>query len=272
MLSLLTLSFAVSTLPSAIFYTFFRTSLNDKPYRRLLSLCFNLLRHLSHAFNFIIYFTSSTVIKQQLAEILNSLHLKNLYFNYVTCCGCFKSRAEYLEAKKRLKKKKATNNKVEAKKKGKSVLNKKEDKKVTTGEDLNASGANLEYEMNFVRKSEHMRRLLAYSAAQISEDKPTVLREISLISIDASSLTSTIHRPSNKEEHVGLGDLIKDDDDYYPVRTVCADETSNDVSVAVVGNVDAAKNSSTKTISFNVPKLKLNSKSLPKRSKPSSWL
>lgn len=107
MLSLLTLSFAISTLPSAIFYTFFRAKLNDKPYRRLLTMCFNCIRHLSHAFNFIIYFTSSTVIKQQLAETFSSLRSKNLswfmYYNYVTCCGCFKNRVEYVEAKKRQK-------------------------------------------------------------------------------------------------------------------------------------------------------------------------
>lgn len=110
MLSLLTLSFAVSTLPSAIFYTFFRSMLNDKPYKRLLSLSFNLIRHLSHAFNFIIYFTSSSVIKQQLAETFSALRNKNylswFYFNYITCCGCFKARAEYIEAKKRREKKK----------------------------------------------------------------------------------------------------------------------------------------------------------------------
>lgn len=109
MLSLLTLSFAVSTLPSAIFYTFFRPMLNDKPYKRLLSMSFNLVRHLSHAFNFIIYFTSSSVIKQQLAETFSALRNKNyaswFYFNYITCCGCFKARAQYLEAKKRQKRK-----------------------------------------------------------------------------------------------------------------------------------------------------------------------
>lgn len=109
MLSLLTLSFAISTLPSAIFYTFFRPMLNDKPYKRLLSMSFNLIRHLSHAFNFIIYFTSSSVIKQQLAETFSALRNKNylswFYFNYITCCGCFKARDQYIEAKKRHKKK-----------------------------------------------------------------------------------------------------------------------------------------------------------------------
>lgn len=115
MLSLLTISFAVSTLPSAIFYTFFRSMLNDKPYKRLFTISFNLIRHLSHAFNFIIYFTSSSVIKQQLSETFSSLSFANLhyfYYNYITCCGCFKSRAHYLEAKKRKKKKEDKKKKV----------------------------------------------------------------------------------------------------------------------------------------------------------------
>ena len=91
MLSLLTISFAVSTLPSSIFYTFFRPILNKKPYRRLLSLSFNLLRHLSHTFNFVIYFTFSSVIKQQLKETLKDLNEKlfyivNLSFFQKFCC------------------------------------------------------------------------------------------------------------------------------------------------------------------------------------------
>jgi hypothetical protein len=92
MLSLLTLSFTVSTLPSSLFYTFFRPILNDKPYKSLLSMSFVLLRHLSHAFNFVIYFTSSSVIKQQLREILNEFNLKSLTLRgflrcvKVNCC------------------------------------------------------------------------------------------------------------------------------------------------------------------------------------------
>lgn len=78
MLTLLTLSFMVSTLPASVFYAFFRTSLSDKPYRRLLSLIFNCIRHLSHAFNFVIYFTSSSIIKQQLKEIIRDLKRKKL--------------------------------------------------------------------------------------------------------------------------------------------------------------------------------------------------
>jgi hypothetical protein len=39
---------------------------------------FILLRHLSHAFNFIIYFTSSSVIKQQLREILAEHDVRNV--------------------------------------------------------------------------------------------------------------------------------------------------------------------------------------------------
>ena len=77
MLSLLTTSFAISTLPSSLFYTFFRPILNDKPYKSLFSMSFILLRHLSHAFNFIIYFTSSSIIKQQLNEIFNGMNLRN---------------------------------------------------------------------------------------------------------------------------------------------------------------------------------------------------
>jgi hypothetical protein len=73
MLSLLTISFAVSTMPSSLFYTLIRPMVHDKPYKRLLTNSFTLLRHLSHSFNFIIYFTSSSVIKQQLKEIVANL-------------------------------------------------------------------------------------------------------------------------------------------------------------------------------------------------------
>lgn len=83
MLSLLTLSFTISTLPSSVFYTFFRPIINNKPYKRLLTLSFNVLRHLSHTFNFIIYFTSSSVIKQQLKEIFNNGKFGKWSFN---CC------------------------------------------------------------------------------------------------------------------------------------------------------------------------------------------
>lgn len=97
MLSLLTLSFALSTVPSAVFYTFFRPIVNDKPYKRLLSMSFNLIRHLSHTFNFIIYFTFSTIIKQQLNEIFNQTKLRQLSFvcvcvtllKYACCCCLF---------------------------------------------------------------------------------------------------------------------------------------------------------------------------------------
>ncbi|RNA11921.1 growth hormone secretagogue receptor type 1-like [Brachionus plicatilis] len=83
MLSLLTLSFTISTLPSSIFYTFFRPLINNKPYKRLLTLSFNVLRHLSHTFNFVIYFTSSSVIKQQLKEIFTN---KNFGKWSIDCC------------------------------------------------------------------------------------------------------------------------------------------------------------------------------------------
>lgn len=82
MLTLLTLSFTISTLPSSIFYAFFRPIFSDKPYRRLLTMSFNLLRHLSHAFNFIIYFTSSSIIKQQLKETIRDLNRKR-FIRYV---------------------------------------------------------------------------------------------------------------------------------------------------------------------------------------------
>jgi len=75
-LILLTLSFTISTLPSSLFYSYFRPIFNDKPYRRLLTNSFNLLRHLSHTFNFIIYFTSSSIIKQQLKDIIRDLNNK----------------------------------------------------------------------------------------------------------------------------------------------------------------------------------------------------
>ena len=77
MLSLLTLSFTISTVPSSIFYTFFRPLINDKPYKRLFTLIFNLIRHLSHAFNFVIYFTSSSVIKRELKESIKEFREKN---------------------------------------------------------------------------------------------------------------------------------------------------------------------------------------------------
>jgi hypothetical protein len=90
MLSLLTLSFTISTLPSSLFYTFFRPMVYDKPYRRLLTMSFILLRHLSHAFNFIIYFTSSSVIKSQLKDIFNKKLLHNRFsLNSLNCCCCF---------------------------------------------------------------------------------------------------------------------------------------------------------------------------------------
>ena len=79
MLSLLTLSFTISTVPSSIFYTFFRPIINDKPYKRLFTLIFNLLRHLSHSFNFIIYFTSSSVIKHELKETIKEFKEKRWF-------------------------------------------------------------------------------------------------------------------------------------------------------------------------------------------------
>ena len=71
MLVLLTSSFAISTIPSTIFYSFFRPFMNNKPYKRLLSLIFTLLRHVSHSFNFLIYFKYSSIIKQELNAIIN---------------------------------------------------------------------------------------------------------------------------------------------------------------------------------------------------------
>lgn len=82
MLTLLTISFAVSTLPSAAYYSFFRPLVADKPYRRIFSNSFTLLRHLSHAFNFIIYFTTSSIIKQQLHEIISDIKRKYNLFRY----------------------------------------------------------------------------------------------------------------------------------------------------------------------------------------------
>lgn len=90
MLTLLTISFAVSTLPSAAYYSFFRPLVADKPYRRIFSNSFTLLRHLSHAFNFIIYFTTSSIIKQQLQDIISDFKRKYKLFRYfnIFCC-CF---------------------------------------------------------------------------------------------------------------------------------------------------------------------------------------
>jgi hypothetical protein len=72
MLILLTASFALSTLPSSIYFSFFRPILRNKPYRRLFTLMSNLTKHLSHTFNFIIYFKYSSMIKQELNEIINT--------------------------------------------------------------------------------------------------------------------------------------------------------------------------------------------------------
>ena len=90
MLTLLMISFTVSTLPSSMFYTFLRPILSEKPYRRLLSMNFNILRHLSHSFNFVIYFTSSSIIKQQLKETLKEIRKMKVYkFLCVNSCNLF---------------------------------------------------------------------------------------------------------------------------------------------------------------------------------------
>lgn len=73
MLILLTTSFAVSTLPSNIFYAYFRRSLSDKPYRRVITSLLTCLRHLSHAFNFLIYFTYSSMIRTELKRVIDDI-------------------------------------------------------------------------------------------------------------------------------------------------------------------------------------------------------
>ena len=97
MLILLTASFAISTFPSTMFYSFLRPFLNNKPYKRLLTLIFTLLRHLSHSFNFLIYFKYSSMIKQELNTIVKFKKLKYLVrvncFNFIQywcakCCFC----------------------------------------------------------------------------------------------------------------------------------------------------------------------------------------
>jgi hypothetical protein len=98
MLVLLTSSFTISTFPSTMFYSFFRPFMNNKPYKRLLTLIFTLLRHLSHSFNFLIYFKYSTMIKQELNTIVNFKKFKHfirvnfIYFFRFWCskvCCCF---------------------------------------------------------------------------------------------------------------------------------------------------------------------------------------
>ena len=76
MLVLLTSSFTISTFPSTMFYSIFRPIVNNKPYKRLLTLIFTLLRHLSHSFNFLIYFKYSSMIKQELNTIVDFKKIK----------------------------------------------------------------------------------------------------------------------------------------------------------------------------------------------------
>jgi hypothetical protein len=87
MLILLTISFTVSTLPSNVFYAYFRRSLSNKPYRRVITSLLTCLRHLSHAFNFLIYFTYSSMIRTELKRIIDDFAIcsRDKLFILITC-------------------------------------------------------------------------------------------------------------------------------------------------------------------------------------------
>lgn len=156
-----------------------------------------------------------------------------------------------------------------------------------------------EYEMNFVRKSENMRRLYAYSAQQATNDKPSVLREISFISIDAS--TESGHAPEKDSspktkiavtiENMEMSTVVEDSDQRHVQslrgsrktkrfldhrrKTECGVQRNSSVTHSADERAEdkVYSNSSLKTISFQVPKLKINSKNVSKSVKksPLNW-
>lgn len=76
MLILVTCTFMILTLPSVIVHTFYRESLSDKPYRRLVNLIVNNLVHTSHAINFFLYIFSAPNFRSEFKKFFTDLMLK----------------------------------------------------------------------------------------------------------------------------------------------------------------------------------------------------
>lgn len=178
--------------------------------------------------------------------------------------------------------------------------------------------ADPEYEMNFMRRSENNRQLYAYSAQQASKDKPCVLREISFISIDATTGGDPMADETNEtvpksptstsaitklptlavtvENDGEISTVIEEDELHYHSsrsivdgdhrqaqslrgsrkmkrnldqrrRTLGQISRTNSSGGCVGGGGAAGQTTdsspTSKTISFTIPKLKLNSKEMP---------
>jgi hypothetical protein len=76
MLVLVTFSFMFLTLPSVIVHTFFRDSLSNKPYRRLVNLTVNNLLHTSHAIDFFLYVFTAPNFRAELYVFFSALYAK----------------------------------------------------------------------------------------------------------------------------------------------------------------------------------------------------
>lgn len=162
-----------------------------------------------------------------------------------------------------------------------------------------------EYEMNFMQKTENIRQLYAYSTKHGSVEKPSVVREISFISIDASSeiITGGVDGGGGASSDTQaksvvtlrvepmtdeISTVVEEEDDSRQVQSLRGSrsrklleqrrKTTCAMPLARIGSAPCPKsnsnnsnmlmaNSNFKTISFNVPKLKLNSEEMPKRSK-----
>lgn len=275
MLSLLTLSFTVSTLPSSIFYTFFRPNINKKPYKRLLTMSFNLLRHLSHTFNFLIYFTSSSVIKQQLKEIFNGkIFQQNLsllclykYLKHLFCCYC----CCYFKFRFKFKKNNTIGNstdddndaKLESRKCGESVnMCRMRNKCPNENTDNLSCGQR-------VLSDEFKAKML-------------ILRQSSLLSIDASISNSlNFYADSNLEDiphEAKIYHFVDNDIEECTINTHESNLNENingksEITRQIDNAVPSIKNkkNAAKT-NLNVPKLMLNSQAISKKKfKKPSW-
>jgi hypothetical protein len=76
MLVLVTFSFMCLTLPSVIVHTFFRDSLSNKPYRRLVNLIVNNLLHTSHAIDFFLYVFTAPNFRAELYIFFTAIYAK----------------------------------------------------------------------------------------------------------------------------------------------------------------------------------------------------
>lgn len=76
MLILVTCSFMLLTLPSVIVHTYYRETLSDKPYRRLVNLIVNNLAHTSHAINFFLYIFSAPNFRTEFNNFFTDLFTK----------------------------------------------------------------------------------------------------------------------------------------------------------------------------------------------------